>query len=940
MAQRDIPKAYEPGAIEPRWAQQWVERKLYTPEVAAQQRAPDKSSFSLAIPPPNVTGSLHMGHMLEHTQIDILMRWRRMQGHRVLWLPGMDHAGIATQVVVERELAKQGLDRQQIGREEFERRVWEWKAHSGGTIKNQMVRLGASCDWTRERFTLEPALYRAVLEAFLRLYHEKLIYRGRYMINWCPRCLTALSDLEVEHQERDAKLYTIRYPLVGAEHSLSVATTRPETLLGDTAVAVHPEDERYRKFVGQKVLLPLMKREIPVLADEYVDREFGTGVVKITPGHDPNDFEVGRRHGLAEIEVMDDAARMNQNAGAYQGLDRFQARKRVLADLESQGLLEKVEPYRHAVGLCQRCKTLVEPRVSLQWFCKMKPLAEPAIQAVRDGLIKIVPENWEKVYLDWMERIHDWCISRQLWWGHRIPIWHCGDCGALTPARDSQVEVVNDRPQAASPPSECSQCGSGKLTQDADVLDTWFSSALWPFSTLGWPDQTPDLEAFYPTTLMINGFDILFFWDARMIMTGLHFLPQPKTEQRIPFHTLYIHALVRDADRQKMSKTRGNVVNPLEITERYGTDAVRFTLAIMAAPGTDISLSEDRLKSYRAFANKIWNAARFIFMNLDKAEEASGESAEQILSGKFPLEPTNGERSWPTEPDLADRWICTRVMEVARTVEEALAGFRFHEASHQLYHFFWHDFCDWYIEWVKPRLFSEAGQPNRIAFRNLLCVFEESLRLLHPFMPFITEELWQQLPHKYESIALAPFPQAGKVPDQWEKAAQEMALVQEGIVALRNIRAEMKIDARRRVPGELAATEESVIELFRSQQEVIVRLASLTELKLSPDSLPAEGGVLRHAARFDARVPFSPDDLAVEVKRLQREKEKLGRQLESARTKLANQQFLRKAPQEVVRGLEQRQAEYDTQYQKVSSLLSTLEHRLGTDSAPSAGESR
>jgi valyl-tRNA synthetase len=547
VKQRDIPKAYEPGSIEPRWARVWVEEKLFTPEIAAQHRAPDKGTFSLAIPPPNVTGSLHMGHMLEHTQIDILMRWRRMQGYRVLWLPGTDHAGIATQVIVERQLADEGKTRQQLGRDDFERRVWKWKAESGDTIKKQMVRLGTSCDWTRERFTLDPPLYRAVLEAFLRLYHEGLLYRGRYMVNWCPRCHTALSDLEAEHSERDTRLYHIRYPIPGSDDSVTVATTRPETMLGDTAVAVHPDDERYKHLVGRKALLPLMNREIPVIADTYVDPAFGTGIVKITPGHDPNDFEVGRRHNLPEIDVLDHEAKVNENGGPYQGLDRFEARNRVLADLEQQGLLVKTEPYRHSVGVCQRCKTLLEPKISTQWFCKMKPLVGPALEAVRKGLIKITPENWEKVYLDWMERIHDWCVSRQLWWGHRIPVWHCRDCQAMTPARDSRVEVVDGRPQPASTPDKCEKCGSSNLVQDPDVLDTWFSSALWPFSTLGWPDPTPDLRDFYPTTLMINGFDILFFWDARMIMTGLKFIPGKKMEERIPFRTLYIHALVRDA---------------------------------------------------------------------------------------------------------------------------------------------------------------------------------------------------------------------------------------------------------------------------------------------------------------------------------------------------------------------------------------------------------
>jgi valyl-tRNA synthetase len=941
-------KAYEPGLIETRWADRWVTEQLYTPEVAERLRhrldqgggrqAPP--TFSLAIPPPNVTGSLHMGHMLEHTQIDILMRWRRMQGYRVLWLPGTDHASIAVHVLMERELAQQGLTRQQLGREEFLRRAWQWKAESGDTIKKQMIRLGDSCDWTRECFTLEPKLYRAVLEAFLRLYQEGLIYRARYMINWCPRCRTALSDLEVEHSERDARLYYIRYPVVGTQGYLVVATTRPETLLGDTAVAVHPEDDRYRRFVGQKAVLPLLKREIPILADAYVDREFGTGAIKVTPAHDPNDFEMARRHGLAEVDIFDETATINHNGGPYAGLERAEARKRVLADLERDGLLEKVEPYRHAVGSCQRCKTVVEPRLSVQWFCRMNDpansLARPAIEAVRSGKIQILPENYHKIYLDWMENLRDWCISRQLWWGHRIPVWHCVDCQSLTPARDSQVEVVNGRPQAASPPPHCGQCGGRQLEQDPDVLDTWFSSALWPFSTLGWPDETPDLAEFYPTSLMINGFDILFFWDARMIMMGLHFMAREKLEERIPFRTLYIHSLVRDAERQKMSKTRGNVIDPLEVTERYGTDAVRFTLAIMAAPGTDIALSEDRMRSYRAFANKIWNAARFIFLNLEKCEQ-QGDPLSKWIKESFPWigsgEPptTTGtdrwHRLWPEQPDLADKWIYVRFMEVVGIVNESLEGFRFHEAAHEVYHFFWHDFCDWYVEWVKPKLIQEDGQPNRGVFRNLLNVFEESLRLLHPFMPFLTEELWQKLPHRFESISLAPYPQVWPPKMDWVHARKEMELLQDAIVALRNIRAEMKIDAKQKIPGELAATEPAVLELFRQHQDSIARLAQLSDLRLEEGHLPAEGGVLRHAAQFDARLPFTEADRKAEIERLRREQRKLEAELAGMRSRLANKQFLEKAPQEVVRGLEQRRAEYDTQYEKVSRLLSQLKSR-------------
>ncbi len=649
----EFSKAYDPQLIEPHWAQAWVDTGLFRPA-----DTPGKT-FSIVIPPPNVTGSIHIGHMLEHTQIDALTRWHRMRGDRTLWLPGMDHAGIATQVMVERELAKEGLKREQIGREEFERRVWAWKAQSGGTIKRQMIRLGASCDWSREKFTLDPPLYRAVLEAFLRLYHEGLIYRGRYIVNWCPRCMTALSDLEVVHQDRNGNLWHIRYPVVGsATESLVVATTRPETMLGDTAVAVHPEDERYQHLIGKKVLLPLVNREIPIIADSYVDREFGTGVVKITPAHDPNDFEMGRRHNLPQIDVMTDDGKMSEAAGVYAGLDRFAARKRIVEDLQAQGLLEQITDHALSVGICDRCKTVVEPRVSEQWFCKMKEMAGEASAAVEQGLIPIVPENQRTIYLNWMANIRDWCISRQLWWGHRIPIWYCAKCKCMTPARDSRVEIVNGRAQPASPPEKCAACGSSKLKQDNDVLDTWFSSGLWPFSTLGWPDDTADLRDFYPTTLLISGYDILFFWDARMIMMGLHLTkglrpsPQYGAKDRVPFRSLYLHALVRDPEGMKMSKTRGNVVDPLAVIEEHGTDALRFTLISMAAPGTDIALSEDRILSYRAFANKIWNAARFLFVNLEKFQAATGIAIEELAAPQIreaaPYAVAGDNYRWPT----------------------------------------------------------------------------------------------------------------------------------------------------------------------------------------------------------------------------------------------------------------------------------------------------
>ena len=771
---REIPKAYEPQEIEARWAKTWFDENLFRAENSGTADGP---RFSIALPPPNVTGSIHMGHMLEHTQIDMLVRWHRMRGERTLWLPGMDHAGIATQFVVERMLAKEGIKRQDLGREEFERRVWQWKAESGGVIKGQMIRLGASCDWTREKFTLEPALYRAVLEAFLRLYREGLIYRGRYMVNWCPRCQTAISDLEVVHNERTGQLWYIRYPLIGADGHLIVATTRPETMLGDTALAVHPDDDRYKHLIGKKVMLPLMNREIPIIADAYVDREFGTGVVKITPAHDPNDFEVGKRHNLPEIDVMTDDAHMSEAAGKYAGLERFIARARIVADLEEISLIDRITEHTHSVGTCDRCKAIVEPRLSTQWFMKMKPLAEPAKKVVLDGLIEVVPDNQRTILLNWLENIRDWCISRQLWWGHRIPIWHCADCKEIIPALDSRVEIVDGHARAASPPTKCPKCGGAKLTQDKDVLDTWFSSGLWPFSTLGWPDDTPDLRTYYPTSLLISGYDILFFWDARMIMMGLHLsaarfavdvqgapsfaqsakggdfdsetsAPERNLAQVIPFHRLYLHSLVRTAEGAKMSKTKGTGVDPLQLTDQYGTDAMRYMLASMSAPGTDIILSEDRILGARAFANKIWNAARFLFFNLEKIE-AQGVTLEDLAAPEIRAKAPYLTKS---ESDLVHRWMFSRLSAVAAEANKALEDFRFHEACHIIYQFFWGDFCDWYIEWVKPQLADANREIAIAAWRNIFAAFDAALRLLHPN---------NALPHRR---TLAPPPAASRRP--------------------------------------------------------------------------------------------------------------------------------------------------------------------------------
>jgi valyl-tRNA synthetase len=939
---REIPKAYEPQEIEERWAKAWYDENLFRAENSGDPNVAGTAQkrFSIALPPPNVTGSIHIGHMLEHTQIDMLVRWHRMQGERTLWLPGMDHAGIATQFVVERMLAAEGVKRQDLGREGFERRVWKWKAESGGAIKQQMIRLGASCDWTRERFTLEPALYRSVLEAFLRLYREGLIYRGRYMVNWCPRCQTAISDLEVVHNERTGNLWNIRYPVVGAKEYLVVATTRPETMLGDTAVAVHPDDERYAHLVGKKVLLPLMNREIPIIADSYVDREFGTGVVKITPAHDPNDFEVGKRHNLPEIDVMTDDAHMNAEAGKYAGLDRFVARARVIADLEELGLMDKITEHTHNVGTCDRCKAIVEPRLSTQWFMKMKPLADEAKKAVTGEFgpgaeIEVVPDNQRTILLQWFENIRDWCISRQLWWGHRIPIWHCAGCKEMIPATNSDVEIVDGHARAAGVPTKCPKCGVGKLTQDKDVLDTWFSSALWPFSTLGWPDDTEDLQTFYPTSLLISGYDILFFWDARMIMVGLHLAPlkisglgslktlRTDYKSAIPFRRLYLHSLVRTAEGAKMSKTKGTGVNPLELTQQFGTDALRYMLASMAAPGTDIALTEDRILGARAFANKIWNAARFLFMNLEKAE-ATGITLEEIaapeIRAKAPYSLPDGSLA---EIDL---WIFSRLSTVVDEVNLALENFRFHEACQTIYHFFWGDFCDWYIEWVKPQLSAADRDMAIAAWRNIFAVLDSALRLLHPVMPFLTEELWHKLPQPSgaRSIALDAFP---KPHPKWveSKGIQEMRMFQEIIVAARNIRADMKLEAKRKVPAEIFVARPLDWNRIERNLDPILRLSSLSGLSRIPQPPKAEGGAVRSSAKFDLRIAYGEAmDRPAEIAKLQKEIERLSKDVETKKARLADETFTSKAPAKVVDDFKATLASREAEYQKLADRLKQL----------------
>jgi valyl-tRNA synthetase len=904
---RDLPKAYDPAAIEDRWAAYWVEEKLFDQPHTGTSSA---AIFTMLLPPPNVTGRLHMGHMLEHTEMDILTRWRRMCGDLALWIPGTDHAGIATQLMVERQLATEGKTRQELGREAFIERVWQWKQHYGDAILDQMRRLGTSVDWSRAYFTMDAPRSAAVREAFVRLYEQGLIYRGAYIVNWCPRCQTAISDLEVVHEEQQGKLWEIRYPIVGESGFVTVATTRPETMLGDVAVAVHPDDERYTQLHGKMLRLPLSSREIPVVTDGWVSPEFGTGAVKVTPAHDANDFALGQRHGLPSISVLDETAHMNAAGGAYAGLDRYQARQQILADLEAQGLLAGVRDHVNSIGKCDRCKTVVEPLLSTQWFIRIQPLADPAIAAVEQGYIRFTPEQYAKTYFEWMRNIHDWCISRQLWWGHRIPAWHCAQCGKITVARTT--------------PEVCAHCGSSRLEQEKDVLDTWFSSGLLPFSSLGWPEHPPDLDTFYPTRLLVTGFDILFFWVARMVMLGIHFmLEEPLADgskrtlqEAVPFREVYIHALVRDADRQKMSKTKGNVIDPIQIVERFGTDAVRFTLAAMASPGTDIAFSEERTDGYRAFANKIWNAARFIFMQMERA----GEAGIAVDMSRLAKEPASLK-----EAPLEARWIVSRLHRTAGEINQALGEYRFHEAANTLYSFFWGDFCDWYLEVVKLRLdFTGQPTPLHAALTTLLAVFESALRLLSPFMPFLCEEIWHALYENHppaRSIALTRYPQARA--DLVDGAAeQQMARMQELIVAVRDLRRTLGVEEKAAVPILLrvASTERASIE---QNSDIIGRLARVSSIEFV-DAMP-EGAGVRSAAGFDVAVIYERTiDVAVECERLKKELARLEKETVNADRQLSNEGFLAKAPANVVEGLRRRAAELSVLIPKTRTALDSL----------------
>jgi valyl-tRNA synthetase len=901
----ELPKAYEPGAIETRWADYWKDEKLFHAPTPPAGHA--RNMFSLLLPPPNVTGRLHMGHMFEQTEMDIIMRWHRMRGDLTLWLPGTDHAGIATQMLVERQLRTEGKSRMDLGRERFVERVWEWRGQYGSAILDQMKRLGASVDWQREYFTMDENLSHAVREVFVRLYEQKLIYRGKYIVNWCPDCGTAISDLEVKHEDVASKLWEIRYPVVGSKEFITVATTRPETMLGDTAVAVNAKDERYTHLHGKKVVLPLMNREIPIILDELANPEFGTGAVKVTPAHDPNDFQAGLRHNLPQIDVMDERAHMNQNAGPYAGLDRFEARKRVVADLEAQGFLVGIRDYTISLGKCDRSGTVVEPRLSEQWFVKVEPLAKRAIEVVEKGYIRFTPDNYKTIYLNWMYNIHDWCISRQLWWGHRIPAWRC-ECGEVIVARET--------------PARCPKCGGAKLEQDTDVLDTWFSSGLLPFTALGWPEATRDLDVFYPTSLLITGFDILFFWVARMIMLGCWFMMPPEKPVRagekpesheealrnsVPFREVYIHALVRDAERQKMSKTKGNVLDPIEVIEQYGTDATRFTLAAMAAPGTDIAFNPSRTEGYRNFANKIWNAARFMFMNVERIGVE-----RTLLSAALGAQGVAGFKA----ETLEDRWILSRFNGVVGYVNEALEDYRFHEAANHIYDFFWGEFCDWYIELIKPRLMFEEGGDKRaaeVACTNLVVLFEAALRLLHPVMPFITEEIWHAIydgKPPLKSIALAAYPQAyDKQLDL--KSETHMAVLQDLIVSVRNLRAELKVEPKVKTPIQVYAHETEIramIELNRGAIEND-RQAGIESIAFVESSLAKLPGA-RHTARFDVHLVYEQKiDMAAECARLKKELDKLEKDIANAERQLNNDGFRAKAPMHVIEVLRKQKQE-------------------------------
>ena len=871
---KELAKTYEPREVEDRIYEFWAKGNYFHAEPD-----PKKKPYTIVIPPPNITGQLHMGHALDETLQDILIRWRRMQGYCALWLPGTDHASIATEAKIVEAMRKEGVTKEEIGREAFLERAWDWKRQYGGRIVEQLKKLGSSCDWERERFTLDEGCSKAVREVFVRLYEKGLIYRGERIINWCPHCKTSISDAEVEFEEKAGHFWHLRYPFKDGSGYLELATTRPETMLGDTAVAVHPDDERYQGIIGKTLILPLVGREIPVVADTYVEKDFGTGVVKITPAHDPNDFEVGLRHNLEIINVMNEDGSINENGGKYCGMSGLDARRAIVRDLEEQGFLVRVEDIKHNVGTCYRCGTVVEPRVSKQWFVKMKPLAEPAVDCVRDGRIQFIPERMNKTYYNWMENIKDWCISRQLWWGHRIPAWYCPDCGEMIVARET--------------PHACPKCGSTNLHQDEDTLDTWFSSALWPFSTLGWPEKTKELEYFYPTDTLVTGYDIIFFWVARMIFSGLEHMKE------VPFKTVFFHGLVRDAQGRKMSKSLGNGIDPLEVIAQYGADALRFTLVTGISPGNDTRFSTERVEASRNFANKLWNASRFILMNIE------GKDVKNELPAHLATE---------------DKWILSAFNRVAKEVNENLEKFELGIAAQKLYDFLWDQFCDWFIEIAKIRLTGDDEQAAQEVRQVLVWVMTRTLAMLHPFMPYITEEIWQTMPHDGEALIVDAYPVYDPALE-FPEASARMESVMAAVRAVRNRRSEMNVVPSRRTKLHIATAKPDV---FEEGTAVFQRLAYATEIEVA-ESFDLEGAVT--IVTPDAKIYIQMDELvdkAAEIARLTKELQSAEKQFATAQAKLSNEKFTGKAPANVVEGVRQNAARLQEHIALIRSSLEAL----------------
>ncbi len=880
MLENNIEKNYEPKQFEERIYKKWIDKNYFHAE-------PDenKKPFTIVIPPPNITGQLHMGHALDNTLQDVLIRFKRMQGYCALWLPGTDHASIATEVKIVEAMAKEGITKEKIGREKFLERAWKWKEEYGGRIVNQLKKLGSSCDWERERFTMDEGLSNAVQEVFLKLYEKGLIYRGERIINWCPCCVTSISDAEVEHEEKDGCFWHMKYPLKSGKGYIEIATTRPETMLGDTAVAVHPEDERYKELIGETVILPLVNREIPIIADTYVEKDFGTGAVKITPAHDPNDFEVGLRHDLPLIIVMDNNATINQNGGKYAGMDRYDARKLIVKELEEQELLVQIKPHKHNVGTCYRCSSVIEPMVSKQWFVKMQPLAEPAVDIVKSGTIQFIPDRFSKIYYSWMENIQDWCISRQLWWGHRIPAYYCQDC--------DHMMVLGVAPE------KCEKCQSKNIIQDEDVLDTWFSSALWPFSTLGWPEMTEELKYFYPTNVLVTGYDIIFFWVARMIFSGVEHMGKE------PFKHVFIHGLVRDAQGRKMSKSLGNGIDPLEIIENYGTDALRYALTIGNSPGNDLRFSTEKIEASRNFANKVWNASRFVLMNFDKDLDFTTVSEENFL--------------------LADKWILSRCNTVIKEVTENLEKFELGIGLQKVYEFIWEEFCDWYIELVKPRLYdieSKGRIEAQYVLNYVLCC---AMKLLHPFMPFITEEIYMHLIHDDESIMISKWPEYKEI-YSYRNQENEMYMIMSAIKSIRNIRAEMNVPNNRKVKVIILTKDDLVKKLLKDNEGVFRRLAGTGEVVVQEDKTGVSDDAV--AAIVDGLEIYIPledlIDISKEIERLEKEKENLQFEIKRVDSKLNNQGFLAKAPASLVESEKEKKNKYEDMYKKVEERLASL----------------